>query len=120
MSEQSTQYELLGMVANGIERNPFTWCPDALPIYVRTHLVGPRFISPVPNKTISAVSADWMLMLAPSVVASIVERLPPAFEWIASKKEPVSYRANKEPLSAQKESTSSMILRCFRGSTSEL
>ena len=81
MSEQSTQYELEGIVANGIERVPF-------------HIVSRRFADlcthpfgwttfyppPISNKSISEIDSSWMLMLSPSIVASIVECLPPAFE----------------------------------------
>ena len=81
LSEQSTQYELNGLVATGIERIPF-------------HMVSRRFADlcthpfgwtsfyppPVPSKTITEVSPDWMLMLSPQVVADIVRCLPPAFE----------------------------------------
>ena len=81
MSEQSTQYELIGIVANGIERVPFHMVSRRF-ADLCTHPFGwtTFYLPPVPNKTISEVSPDWMLMLAPSVVASIVECLPPAFE----------------------------------------
>ena len=54
------------------------------------HVLSP----PVPNKTISEVSSDWMLMLAPSVVASSLNVYLRHLKWIALKKEPVSYLAN--------------------------
>ena len=81
LSEQSTSFELQGQVATGIQRSEFKITARRF-ADLCTHSYGWNefYLPPVPNKTISSINPDWMLMLAPQVVASIVETLPPAFE----------------------------------------
>ena len=81
MSEQSTQYELEGTVANGIERVEFQIISRRF-ADLCTHPFGwtTFYPPPIPSKSITEINPDWMLMLSPSIVASIVECLPPAFE----------------------------------------
>jgi hypothetical protein len=81
LSEQSTQYELMGIVANGIERSPFHFLSRRF-ADLCTHPFGwtTFYPPPLPNKSVAEIDPAWMLMLAPNVVASIVACLPPAFE----------------------------------------
>lgn len=87
LSEQSTRYELKGLVSNGIDRTSFEMHSRRFAdLCTHPHGYTTFHLPPVPNKTISQIDPSWMLMLSPNVVASIVACLPPAFELSRLKK----------------------------------
>lgn len=81
LSEESSQYALEGLVATGIQRSSFHMVARRFAdLCVHPYGWNDFYLPPVPNKTVDAISPDWMLMLSPQIVAEIIACLAPAFE----------------------------------------
>ena len=81
--EIDTEFELIGSVSTGVQRESFHIKAKRFSDLC-THLFGwsAFYPPPTPNRLLKQedISVNWMLILAPNVVASILNVLPPAFE----------------------------------------
>lgn len=80
LSEKGSHYKLEGVVQQGIQQHPFAFEARRFADLL-IHPFGWSVMTPPPkqSKVITEINRDWMLMLPPNIIASVLEQLPPAF-----------------------------------------
>lgn len=95
LSEQGSHYQLNGIVQQGLQQHSFSF--DARRFAdLLIHPFGWSEMAPPPKQSrlITEINRDWMLMLPPNIIASILEQLPPAF-MLERLEDGSSFLANK-------------------------